>query len=112
MSKLIIEQIRQRVRLQHGGDFVKAAIEYFRDHPEYYKDVVASVSKRVGKDRERVNAAVNYRIEMIAYRDKLDFNKPSDRVAAQAKAFAEDPALYKSYADANTVRVGKVSLTD
>jgi hypothetical protein len=61
---------------------------------------------------ERVNAEVHYRIEYIAYRDKLDLNKPADRMAAQQKAFAEDPDLYKRYAAANTVRVGKVSVTD
>jgi hypothetical protein len=33
-------------------------------------------------------------------------------MAAQQKAFAEDPDLYERYRTANTVRVGKVSLTD
>ena len=34
MSKdLMIEQIERRARLEHGGDFDKAAREYFRDHP-------------------------------------------------------------------------------
>jgi hypothetical protein len=42
----------------------------------------------------------------------LDLDKTADRLAAQAKAFAEDPGLYKRYTPANTVRVGKVSLTD
>ena len=49
---------------------------------------------------------------MVAYRDKLDLDKPADRVAAQAKVFAEDPNLYKRYRAANTVRVGKVAVTD
>jgi hypothetical protein len=70
------------------------------------------VNKRAGEDREKVNAEMQYRIEMVAYRVKLDLNKPADRVAAQAKAVAEDPELYKRYAaaanTANTVRVGKV----
>ena len=61
---------------------------------------------------EKVNAEVHYRIEYIAYREKLDLNKPVDRLTAQEKAFAEDPYLYKRYAAANTVRVGKVSVTD
>ena len=54
----------------------------------------------------------SYRIEMVAYREKLDLTKPADRVAAQQKAFAEDPDLYERYRTANTVRVGKVSMTD
>jgi hypothetical protein len=56
---------------------------------------------------ERVNAEVHYRIEMVAYREKLDLDKPADRLAAQKKAFAEDPDLYKRYRAANTVRVGQ-----
>jgi hypothetical protein len=47
---------------------------------------------------------------MIAYRDKLNLDKPADRLAAQVKVFAEDPGLYKRYAAANTVRAGKVLL--
>ncbi len=74
--------------------------------------VFTGVNKRAGEDREKVNAEVHYRIEYIAYRDKLDLNKPADLLAAQEKVFAEDPDLYKRYAAANTVRVGKVSLTD
>jgi hypothetical protein len=35
-----------------------------------------------------------------------------ERVAAQTKLFAEDPDLYERYRTANTVRVGKVLLTD
>ena len=42
----------------------------------------------------------------------MDLDKPADRLAAQTKVFAEDPDLYKRYAAANTVPVGKVSLTD
>ena len=49
---------------------------------------------------------------MVAYRDKLDLVKPADRLAAQEKVLAEDPDLYKRYRAANTVRVGKVSVTD
>jgi len=48
----------------------------------------------------------------VAYRDKLNLDKPADRVAAQTKVFAEDPDLYKRYRAANTVRLGKVSQTD
>jgi hypothetical protein len=115
MKDLIIEQIERRARIEHGGDVNKAAAEYFRDHPGWwqeYKDEVAGVTKRAGEDRERVNAEIHYRIEYIAYREKLDLDKPADRVAAQEKAFAEDPDLYKRYRAANTVRVGKVSVTD
>ena len=66
------------------------------------------MNKRAGEDAEKVNAEMQSRIEMIAYRVKLDLNKPADLVAAQAKAVAEDLELYKRYAAANTVRVGKV----
>ena len=115
MKDLIIEQIERRARVEHGGDVNKAAAEYFRDYPEEwqrYKEEVTGVNKRAGKDRERVNAEVHSRIEMVAYRQKLDLDKPADRMAAQQKAFAEDPDLYERYRTANIVRVGKVSLTD
>jgi hypothetical protein len=115
MKDLIIEQIERRVRVENDGDFTKAATEYFHDHPEEwqrYKDEVTVVNKRAGEDREEVNAELHYRIEMVAYRDKLDLDKPTDRVAAQAKVFTEYPGLYKRYAAANTVCVRKVSLRD
>ena len=64
------------------------------------------MNKRAGKDRERVNAEVQSRIEIVAYREKLDLDKPAGRMAAQQKAFAEDPDLYKRYRAANTVQVG------
>ncbi len=115
MRDLIIEQIERRARVEHGVDLNKAAAEYFRDHPgewQRYKDEVAGVNKRASEDREEVNAEVHYRIEMVAYRDKLDLDKPADRLAAQAKVLAEDPGLYKRYTAANTVRLGKVSQTD
>jgi hypothetical protein len=50
--------------------------------------------------------------QYIAYPDQLDLDKPAERVAAQTKLFAGDPGLYKRYAAANTVRVGKVLMTD
>jgi hypothetical protein len=115
MKDTIIEEIERRARLDHGGDFSKAATEYFRDYPEdlqRYREEATGVNKRAGENRQAVNAEVHYRIEMVAYRDKLDLDKPADRVAAQEKAFAEDPDLYKRYTAANTVRVGTVSLTD
>jgi hypothetical protein len=115
MKDLIIEQIERRARVEHGGDVNKAAAEYFRDYPEEwqrYREEVTGVNKRAGKDRERVNTEVHYRIEMVAYREKLDLDKPADRMAAQQKAFAEDPGLYERYRTANTVRVGKVLMTD
>ena len=89
--------------------------DYFRDYPEdlqRYREEVTGVNKRAGEDREKVNAEVHCRIEHIAYRDQLDFDKPVERVAAQTKLFAEDPGLYERYRAANTVRVGKVSMTD
>jgi hypothetical protein len=55
-----------------------------------FRDKVAGVNKRVGEERESVNA-VHYRIEMVAYRGNLDLDKSTDRVAAQAKVFEEDP---------------------
>jgi hypothetical protein len=115
MKDIIIEQIERRARIDHGGDVSKAAEEYFRDYPEdwqRYRDEVNGVNKRAGEDREKVNSEVHYRIEYIAYREKLDLDKPADRLAAQTKLFAEDLDLYKRYAAANTVRVGKVSVTD
>ncbi len=89
--------------------------DYFRDYPEdlqRYREEVTGVNKRAGEDRARVNAEVHCRIEHIAYRDQLDLDKPVERVAAQTKLFAEDPGLYERYRAANTVRVGKVSMTD
>ena len=109
MKDLMIEQIKMRARLDHGGDFDKAATEYFRDHPgwyEEYKDEAAGVNKRDTEERNAVNATVQFRMEWVAYRDKLDLKKPADRVAAQEKLFTEDPGLYKRYRAANTVRVG------
>jgi hypothetical protein len=107
MWDLFIEQIERRARVDHGGDFTKAAAAYFRDHPEEwrYKDEVNI------RAREKVNAEVQSRIEMVAYREKLDLDKPADRVAAQAKVFAEDPGMYSATA-ANTVHVGKISVKD
>src|SRR5262245_6534493 len=109
MGDFIVDQIQRRARLYHGGDVNKAAAEFFRDYPEEwqrYRDEVTGVNKRADEDRERVNAAVDYQIVIIAHRDKLDLNKAADRVAAQSKVFAEDPELYKRYASANSVRVG------
>src|SRR5262245_58198286 len=115
MKDLIIEQIERRARKEHGGDVNKAATEYFRDFPgewQRYREEVTGVNKRASKDRERVNAEVHSRIEIVAYREKLNLDKPADRMAAQQKAFAEDPDLYERYRAANTVRVGTVSVTD
>jgi hypothetical protein len=100
MKDTIIEEIKRRARLDHGGDFTKAATEYFHDYPEdlqRYREEATGVKKRADEDRERVNAEVHYRIEYIAYREKLDLDKPVDRMAAQQKAFAEDPGLYERY---------------
>ena len=105
MTKLMIEQIELRARLDHNGDWSKAASEYFRDHPEWQRDHddIAEVEKRA---RDAVNAEVRSRTEMVAYRDKLDLNKPADVVAAHEKVFAEDPDLSKRYRAENTVHVG------
>ncbi len=95
--------------MEHGGDFTKAATEYFRDHPGWwqeYKDEVAGVKKRESEERDAVNATIQLRMEMVAYREKLDLSKPIDRVAAQEKVFAENPDLYKRAKSANTVYVG------
>jgi hypothetical protein len=48
MNSLIIEQIEKRARLEHGGDWNKAATEYFRDHPEYYAQYVEENMVHVG----------------------------------------------------------------
>jgi plasmid stabilization system protein ParE len=71
-----------------------------------YKDEVAAVNKRAGDDpkAEDVNAEVHYRIEMVAYRDKLDLYKPADRLTAHAKVFQEDPGLYERYRAGKTER--------
>ena len=55
---------------------------------------------------------MQYRLELIAGRDKLDLDKPADRLTALAKVFAEDPGLYKRYTAANALRIGKVSLAE
>ena len=98
MKDLIIEEIERRARIDHGGDVNKAAAEYFRDYPEEwqrYREEVTGVNKRAGEDRERVNAEVHYRIEYIAYREKLDLNKPADLLALRSRELAEDLDLYK-----------------
>jgi hypothetical protein len=115
MRDLIIEQIQARARLDHGGDFTKAVTEYFRERAEWwqeYKDEVAGVNKRDSEERDAINAEIHYRLEWVAYRDKLDLNKPADWLTAQTKVFAEDPGLYKRHQAANTVHVGAGSLTD
>jgi hypothetical protein len=83
MSHLIIEQIQRRARLDHCGDFSKAATQYFREHPGWrqsikHKDELAGVDKRNSEERDEVNATVQLRMDMVACRDKLDFstNRP------------------------------------
>jgi hypothetical protein len=113
MINRIIEQIGRRARVEHGGDWSKAATEFFRDHPEEwqsYAEEVTEVNKRAGEDPNYVNALVRSRIEMVAYRDNLDLAKPADVVVAQEKALVENPDLFKRYIAANTIHVGKVSL--
>jgi hypothetical protein len=48
MKNLILEQIRKRADLEHGGDVNKAAEEYFRDHPEYWQEYVKENTVHVG----------------------------------------------------------------
>ena len=111
----ITKKIEMLAEREHGGDINKAAESHFRDHPEDWKDYngeVSGVNKRVGEDPEYINGEVEYRVQMIATRDKLDLDKPSDRLSAQEKVAAEYPTLYKRYSAANTIHVGKVSLTD
>jgi hypothetical protein len=83
MKDLIIEQIQRRARVEHGGDFNKAAAEYFRDHPEYYAEyteAVIGVNKRANEDREKVIAAGNYRIEWVAAATNwISPSRPSSR---------------------------------
>lgn len=108
MKNVIIEQIEQRARLEHDGDFSKAATAYFHDHPDYwqpYADEVGEVNKRSGEDPDYINALVRSRTEMIAERDKLDLDKPADVVVALQKMAAEDPELYKRQQAANTIHV-------
>jgi hypothetical protein len=107
MTKLMIEQIERRARLEHNCDWSKAASEYFRDHPEWQRDHddIAEVAEGA---RDAVNAEVRSRTEMVARRDKLDLDKAADLVAAQEKVFVEDPDLFKRYRTANTIHVGKV----
>jgi len=114
LKDLMIKQIERNARLDHGGDFTKVATEYFGNHPGWYQDYndeIHGVNKRDSEERDAVNATVQFRMEMIAYRDKLDLNKPADLAAAQVKVFAEDPNLYKRYTAANTLHVG-ARLTD
>jgi hypothetical protein len=86
MKDLIIDQIERRARVEHGGDVNKAAAEYFRDYPEEwqrYREEATGVNKRAGEDRAKVNAEVHYRIEYIAYREKLDLDKPAERLQSR-----------------------------
>jgi hypothetical protein len=73
---------------------------------------MTAIKKIEAETRERVNGEMNYRIQLIAHRDNLDLKKPADRVKAQEKVISEYPDLYKRYTAANTIRIGKVSLTD
>ena len=110
MTNLMIEQIGRRARLEHNGDWSKAASEYFRDHPEWQRDHddTTELEKRV---RDVVNAEVRSRVEMVASRDKLDLNKPADVVAAHAKSSPRIPICLIATEAANTIHVGAVSVT-
>ena len=111
----ITKKIEMLAEREHGGDINKAAESHFRDHPEDWKDYndeVTVLNKRAGEDAEYINGEVEYRVQMIASRDNLNLDKPSDRLAAQEKFAAEYPSLYKQHSTANTIHIGKVCLTD
>ena len=113
MINRIIEQIGRRARVEHNGDWSKAATEFFRDHPgewQSYAEEVTEVNKRAGEDPNYVNALVQSRIEMVAYRDKLNLNKPADVVAAQEKALTESPDLFRRYIAANRAATVKTAI--
>ena len=116
MIDRITKKIEMLAEREYGGDTKKAAESHFRDHPEDWKDdyndEVTVLNKRAGEDRKYINGEVEYRTQMIASRDNLNLDKPSDRLAAQEKVAIEYPDLYKRYSAANTIHVGKVSLTD
>ena len=58
---------------------------------------VLGVEKQASEDREKVSAAVNYRIEWVAGRDKLDLNNPADWAVAAGKVFAPTYAPQTPY---------------
>ena len=45
---LIMEQIEERARIYHNGDINKATEEYFRNHPEYYREYVKENTVHIG----------------------------------------------------------------
>jgi hypothetical protein len=71
----IIEQIGRRARVEHNGDWSKAATEFFRDHPEEwqsYAEEVTEVNKRAGEDPNYVNALVQSRTEITSVRTLVE----------------------------------------
>lgn len=48
LKKLMDDQIEERARIYHNGDKVKAAEQYFRDHPEWYADYCKETTFPVG----------------------------------------------------------------
>jgi hypothetical protein len=82
MSNLIIEQIERRARLEHGGDFSKAAAEYFRDHPGYYEEV-AGVNRRVRSEADHYLDACTLAAEY--------------RGISVEELFKREPKRYKQY---------------
>jgi len=82
MKDLIIEQIERRARLEHGGDFSKAAAEYFRDHPGYYEEV-AGVNRRV-------------RSEVKQYFDACKLAAEYRGISIE-ELFKREPERYKQY---------------
>ena len=55
------------------------------------------MNKRAGEDRAKVNAEVHYRIEYIAYREKLDLDKPAAH-SATAAAGTDSPDIAPYFA--------------
>jgi hypothetical protein len=82
MKNLIVEEIQRRARLEHGGDFDKAAREYFRDRPGYYEEI-AGVNRRVRSEAEQYAEAC---ILAAKYRD-----------ISIEELFKQEPERYEQY---------------
>ena len=47
---------------------------------------VTNVKKRDSEDRACLNSEMQYKIEMVAFRDKLDLEKSADKATATERA--------------------------
>jgi len=88
MKDLIIEQIERRARLEHGGDFSKAAAEYFRDHPGYYEEEVAR--KRTGSKVEQYFDACKLTAEYRGISIEELFKREPERYQQYCRLVLED----------------------